>query len=357
MSQDDSVCGSADYGDLIEATWARFLQKIAPGSDGMEELYVLLNGGNTSNCHHCAGSDVTKEEGARTFTCLDCGAVSWFTSGTFFEGVKKPIVWMGAIYLIEEGINISAHRLSRLAKVAYHTAWTVMKKLELVVDSHRDSEIMPLPDYLFKKIFYKRSKESFPNQHPSLDRALTHSEQTRDKSEANGHQSEAVLDKLLTGKGTVNDSLSSQEQMILNFIEKNPKSFDAICDHMEIDDEFSISAISAILGTLELSGLVERLPGDQYSCIKVKRTNLALRVLNKAEKMLMQTAIDALKSTLSGISRKYLQLYLAKFWCFSDRKRWGAQKLFQACAAYDNIPYSTILNYSTAAVVNLCAQS
>lgn len=48
-----------------------------------------------------------------------------------------------------------------------------------------------------------------------------------------------------------------------------------------------------------------------------------------------------------GVSRKYIQLYLAAYWCYKDRTRWFSEQLFCACFRSLPVSYAEILLYSS----------
>ncbi|HEY9758574.1 MAG TPA: hypothetical protein V6C97_25640 [Oculatellaceae cyanobacterium] len=48
-----------------------------------------------------------------------------------------------------------------------------------------------------------------------------------------------------------------------------------------------------------------------------------------------------------GVSRKYIQLYLAAYWCYKDRTRWFSEQLFSACFRSPPVSYAEILLYSS----------
>ncbi|MDP3509886.1 MAG: hypothetical protein Q8T09_18085 [Candidatus Melainabacteria bacterium] len=73
-----------------------------------------------------------------------------------------------------------------------------------------------------------------------------------------------------------------------------------------------------------------------------------VRDLNSAPpnlKLAVAQFVGLISSEFHGISKKCLQLYLASFWCSSDRVRWAPGVLLQACLRHTPIRYEQILNF------------
>lgn len=63
--------------------------------------------------------------------------------------------------------------------------------------------------------------------------------------------------------------------------------------------------------------------------------------------------IDHIGRYFHGVSRKCLQLYVASFWRFIDRKRWSAEALLKACLNHEPIPYSQLLDLHSTKMVRV----
>jgi hypothetical protein len=62
-------------------------------------------------------------------------------------------------------------------------------------------------------------------------------------------------------------------------------------------------------------------------------------------KLAVSQFVGLISREFHGISKKCLQLYLASFWCSSDRVRWAPGVLLQACLRHAPIRYEQILNF------------
>ena len=54
-----------------------------------------------------------------------------------------------------------------------------------------------------------------------------------------------------------------------------------------------------------------------------------------------------------GISRKYVQNYLAAYWCYKDRIYWPVGALLKACLKYRSISSNEIIDYVSPSIVKL----
>lgn len=87
---------------------------------------------------------------------------------------------------------------------------------------------------------------------------------------------------------------------------------------------------------------------SNYSAI-VREFNLAPPELKRA----VSQFVGLISHEFHGISKKCLQLYLASFWCTSDRVRWAPGSLLQACLRHAPIGYAQILNFVSSSRVML----
>src|SRR5262249_32070348 len=111
--------------------------------------------------------------------------------------------------------------------------------------------------------------------------------------------------------------------------------------------------LSAALTMLEFSGIATCMPGDWYAI----RTALKARPvrsmsphshLSAAGQSLVnaiESALAFFRTTFHGVSRKYLQLFLALNWCRTDRTSWPLGALLAACHQSDPITEADVLAY------------
>ena len=80
---------------------------------------------------------------------------------------------------------------------------------------------------------------------------------------------------------------------------------------------------------------------------KTVQTNLptASTTLQLSISMLAAAAVAFIRTYFDGVSHKYLQLYLAAFWCHRDRESWSPASVLRACLSHPPISYLELLHY------------
>ena len=68
---------------------------------------------------------------------------------------------------------------------------------------------------------------------------------------------------------------------------------------------------------------------------------------------LIATSMDFIHEVFQGISRKYLQAYLAIFWCWIEQKCWGAGALLKACCRFRYVSTAEVMAFRTPPMVRL----
>lgn len=63
--------------------------------------------------------------------------------------------------------------------------------------------------------------------------------------------------------------------------------------------------------------------------------------------MAIASAIAFIRKYFHGVSNKYLQLYIATFWCHTDRETWKKGSVLKACLKHRPISYAQLLYYET----------
>src|SRR5262249_44934227 len=148
---------------------AEFQSKYPTREDCTEDLFNKMAKHGLIGCHTCGCSAVRKAYGARTFTCNRCGGISWFTSRSFFCGIKIPRAWMAAIWLKERGVAVNPSRFAAFIGVTYSTAHAIFKKLGMIIQRQMDDNCALAPSLAFKKLVCKRSRETTARGHPATE--------------------------------------------------------------------------------------------------------------------------------------------------------------------------------------------
>jgi hypothetical protein len=180
----------------------------------------------------------------------------------------------------------------------------------------------------FSSIYMRRSCETPARAHPREEQdecermALPANEPDKDSSES------------------ADDSTSSAEAIIFSQITEEPIHTDKLICSVDLP----IGKVNAALTFLELDGKVKLLPGDFYvRCkLKAKHESMDARLANTVSGFL-----EFIQERHRGISRRYLQLYLAAYWCYIESSRISPKELLQMCFRSAPKTFAKLKNYVT----------
>ena len=312
--------------------------------ESLEEIFTRIQAAGLIKCHHCASEDVVRNYGDRIILCLSCKKNSWFTADTFFEHMRLACPWLAAIWFKEHGLCINAFKFHKLMKIAYSSALKIYKKLDIVLESNMGSDALVVSSALFLAVVGKRSRETPAREHPWAEQDEIEKQMLEKSSEPDA--------------ANIACTLSEPENALYKLLSTEPVNFDLLCQRSGTP----AGELTSLLMTLEINGFAQRLAGDKYvrkTPIEVRPTDsLGLRPpgsthLSMRERSIIATIVGFVKRNFHRISRKYLQSYLAAYWCYVDRKRWQAGSLLEACIRYGPISYADILAYVSPALVKV----
>jgi hypothetical protein len=327
---------------VIEPLWQEFCTLYPEDEDCFAELCKLINTNERLRCKKCDGSEIGIGSNMRVGKCISCNGQVWYTAGSFFEGIKKPKAWLGAIWLKGKGVNLSAGLLNRLTKVATSTAWTILKRLDLVVHAQLELEQNAhiVPSYMYASAICRRSLATPANQHPHSEEAEMNSREFETQMPP-GAESDA--DGCYTGpSGT--QQLSKLEMEVLEHLANGKLQFEEVCNLVQQP----VGKVSATLAMLDMAGLIERLEGDFYHLAPKPFDRPDLSNSDQPNPEVVASIIATIayiRSGFHGVSRKYLQLFLASHWCFANRLRWSPESLLKACSQFPPIKNERIRQF------------
>jgi hypothetical protein len=280
---------------------------------------------------------------------------------------------------MEHGMILTSSRFHKLAGIAQSSALNILTKLRMVIQNNNMEEGAPsVPSLLFQPSISKRSRETPARAHPQAEEEVFETanyEETVESAEYGpaDSTSESSLQSIIESVGfaptdqvdvsasgyPIIDSLSgeltdSQREILANILDE-PVSFDQL---VQLTGS-TAGELSASLTWLELTGLALRLSGDRYvrTNSEPQRQSAAIQRCDSKLQNESETIVSAVCSFLClhfhGISRKYLQTYVAAFWCHHDRTRWSGDALKKACLRSPQISCEQILAYVTPQVVKL----
>ncbi len=326
---------------LIQQRWPEFEELVPNDEVGLEIVFRALSMLGLVRCK-CGSQAIVREESSRTFSCGECRAKVWFTAGTLFFRVKHFKAWLGAIWLMENGVAVASSRLGQLAGIAQATAHNIQKKIRLLIEACFDEEAPTISSTLFISIMTKRSRSCFPNAHPDAElRAMDAETQSADgfaKPEFDSFQFEQTCDDQSVFSADCESApstpdadsfpLEETEQKVLDHISFTPISFDSLCELTGL----SVGILSSALVMLEVYGRIVCLDGDSFVLSKSSTASTGPREILTADTLALIVAVHRfIRSIHHGVSFKWLQSFLAMIWFFFDKVRWTRGTLLLAC--------------------------
>lgn len=328
-----------------------------PGEDHcMEALLAKIA---DDKCYRCGSPDLRRQFGSRFAWCCGCRTKLSFTAGTFFAGIEEARPWLAAIWMFEHDVDINPHQFHIMVGIAYSNAWKIFRKLQFVIQHFVDTEEQPLivPSALFEEVFRRRSRETPARQSPIAEQweMETASADSLSAAQASGRTMAVEF-----------ADLSCEELMVFDILSEKPMHFDELARKTD----FSVAKLLSTLTMLELKGFVGSPFTDHYvhcqsqspdpSC-KFARVNVENGDSSKAaqvgacpkDAVSVETAIVYIMENFMGISRKYLQTYLAAVWCRYDRKRWSEGALLTACKRFEKVSCARIKNFVSPLMVKI----
>lgn len=353
----------ADNERKLHIIWNRLNQRFPREEDCLKEL-IRLSKGRAFRCETCKHSDFEKVKGRRGLKCKGCGSIVHPTAGTYFHGIRKPRAWLARIWFFEGGVCISSLRFSKLLRISFSVALNIFRKLTLVIVTAFSEKLMSVRSRWFTSLTFRRSLETPAREHPSseeqvLEREQQRQQEERDEQESSAHNPTPYPDvsgrasfnhEANTPNGTANKpvlsnaaaqepnlggqslpavrttasgetsiALTDEEQMVLNCLSDVAIGLDELCTRTSIPS----SKISSSLTILELSGLIASLPGELYVKNFRVRIGMSSKVaiasgasdLSGIDWIHIQQIMKFVRFFFHGVSRKYLQNYLAAYWC------------------------------------------
>lgn len=122
--------------------------------------------------------------------------------------------------------------------------------------------------------------------------------------------------------------------------------------HAAMKEEDSALSVSSACFLAIVSRRSRSTPAEQHPQAEQKDYP-SLEGLEQQALVLIATSMDFIHEVFQGISRKYLQTYLAIFWCWIEQRCWGAGALLKACCLFRYVSTVEVLAFRTPPMVRL----
>lgn len=316
-------------------------------------------------CQFC-NSKKLKVTDLRTGSCGTCGKMFWLTAGTTFERMRAARPYLVALHLVEKGIPFSARMLSRLCSIADASAQAIFKKIMGAVWLAMPSNVELVSSFEFNDAICKRSFETEARKHPVTEQVkllaessslpfeqsvfeIAHSsisllengkETTVESSEVVKNESgvsqigfstpmrrdTSALDTDVLTTDRMDEKNGSVEETVYNALSYELQTIDSLVSSTGL----SSSAVIAAVSMLRLTDAVCLVDGNRVA-LSVERLKASPAPLSAPVQDSIRQTVKFIKKFFHGVSRRYVQLYLAAYWCFIDRERWTTGAVFAHC--------------------------
>jgi hypothetical protein len=341
--------------DAIAELWPKFESLIPDNIAALEYVLEQLFENGMIRCH-CGNNSPQNfvRIDLRILACRNCSRKIRFMANTCFRYVKQLKAWLGAIYLKERRVLVTSYRLTRLCNIASATAHNIVTTLGCHIQKELElrhcNAVHSAPLDLFLKVLFKRSLISGSFKHPSEPPDETTNESSQPKKQKNKKTSSSSQRNFTEEAEDHSDKdLSDTDRQVLESIRQSPTSQDSLCAITGM----TAAQVASSLVMLEISGLIQAQPGNLFTLCKRNTTNSFTEELTESVRAIAWRAFNTIGEIYGGVSRKYLQLYLAAFWCHQDSAIWTEGALLSILLRGEPIQFQEILSYVSPLTVSL----
>jgi transposase-like protein len=323
------------------AHWTEFERLYPTDEECWRELYLVVKKWKSFDCSRC-GSDSLERLRGRMLKCTRCGRVTSFTRGTFLAHIKRPRAWHCALWMTQRGVALSSSKLHRLVGVSQSSALAILHAVRTVILEHMGEAQYLVSSALFAQAIYKRSMETPARKHP-----------TAEQEEMEQEEAEAVA--TFTGQEMSQSKSpayqpSELEEMVLQELSEKPVTIEFLCDRTGI----ALGELMEALTILELESQVNSVPGACYVRSQEPK-NKPPDSSSTEIKEAVNAAMDFICLHFHGVSRKYLQKYLAAYWLWNDTTHSLRETLIDQCIRFGPPILEDVFAYVSPPLVRLRA--
>jgi hypothetical protein len=259
------------------------------------------------------------------------------------------------VLLQDLGVQANSCQIQRLFEISYSSAWLLQKKIHMLIADQAPYLADTICSSYFSHLFNRRSRETPARQHPSAEQMTGDADSgciespPEDSSDTcafansdNCRENESSSKNLDANsvsweQSAVVAQLEPRQRQVLDCLSSQPSHFDELLGASGI----GIGEFSSVLISLELEGLIDRMPGDWFIRGQSQENSPSflserLDSLTESQRTVVLNIERFVKTCFRGISRKYLQLYVAAWWSGADRRSWPRNALFHLCS--DSLP-------------------
>jgi hypothetical protein len=336
----------------LEIGLAEFRNQLSDEDAARRHIYTVLLAHGVCECV-CGNREFDPNCEERDTRCSQCGRIWWFTANTFFKSVRNFTPWAFVIYLCEKGIEFNAHQLHELLGISYATISFVCKKV-MFAFQRAITDGVQVPSSFFQEVYGRRSRVTPAGEHPREEESnASQTSQNAMQNDLDFSPTPHVVPRSSFTEFELHSQkdLTPEHMSVFECLSDERIHFDTICARRGLPT----GTISGSLMMLEMAGFVTQYIGDWYE-ISPKYYLLESNPSehHKPAPVLLDNGFSQfIEKSFQSISRKYVQLYLGLYACYSERKRWADGGAFAVCARSPNITFGDIINYVSPAIVQV----
>ncbi|MBS1957662.1 MAG: hypothetical protein JST89_25975 [Cyanobacteria bacterium SZAS-4] len=210
---------------------------------------------------------------------------------------------------------MSINKFARIFDIPYADAWGTNAKVKAVLEEEMNKhDVFEVVSKIFDDSICKRTIQSSAGKHARY-------EEDEDQ--------ELDLEDL--------EVMDSDQKLVYAELKSQPIDFDVLYQRSGL----SIAKFGAALAMLDMNELVQQHAGNKFSLKKTApTTNVSSAEMDTIRRFHVHT-----RKAFHGVSRKYLQRYLAAFWTRWGVHRWSKQTLLKTIMKYARPSRAEILAY------------
>jgi len=262
----------------------------------------------------------------------------------------KP--WLSAIWLMEQGFAPNSSSFHQLAEVSQSSALNILKKVRKVIQNKMDETSPTASSSTFQAVICKRSRETPARDHPKAEE-LDYAQRADNFSEdplPEAGQNPTDVDAENCAKAS---GLGPQPRQVYDALVDSGSGIDELCRRTGLATHELLAALSL----LEVEGLLQYLPGGRYARTLPKQFSVSVGKVDSnpglVTSSILTMVLRFIHANFHGISRKYLQNYVAGYWCYTAKLRWRCGALLRACLQSHPIRYKDLLGYVSPSLIKV----
>ena len=375
---------SENKANLYSAFWRSFHERFSNEEACQEEILERIFKARFKKCLRCDGKKVERKAAARIVRCRKCNKVSSLTANTILHNIRKFMPFLAAIELADQGLPLTGSNIWKETGITQSTNWNLTHRISFVLnramDAQEDTSIVPSSAFI--NVFLKRSLETPANRRPAAEQEKMEQNsgsisqdilksgpqskqtpsQTQDQRSATTSQTSPTPSTQALAAEVTPRVLSEMEQKIFCCISEVPVQIGTICEETGLPPALVTIAVTM----MELDGLIEnvdigwyvigRAPSKKKTSSKISATNedfgLIIGNCDVQTSGVVQFS-EFIKENSHGIARRYLQLYLARYWLHNNKTRWQPGELIKECSKPSKVHLKEIRSFVSPLIVTV----